>query len=108
MDDNVIVGPWSARLVSQSETDNEVKATVDNLAKEFSDAIFDAISNSGFNNSDDMCYSKDYALLVHAIKSVLYRLDNRYHPLQDVAEHLFTMYTDGSLSFNKYINVEFE
>lgn len=80
----------------------------DELAHDLADALFEGISNSGFDNFDDMCYSKDYALMVSAIRSTIYKLNNRYHPLQDVAEDLFIQHPDGTLVTADSVHVDFD
>jgi hypothetical protein len=107
MPDNVIKGPWPA-VYKPNEEDRVIMKATDEMVTEMADAIFEGISNAGFDNFDDMCYSKDYALMVHSIRSVLYKLNDRYHPLQDVAEHLFVQYGDGSLETADSIHLDFE
>jgi hypothetical protein len=107
MSDNVIKGPWPAIYKPNAE-DKEVIALAEDLITEMSSALFEGISNAGFDNFDDMCYSKDYALMVHSIRSAIYKLNGQYHPLQDVADNLFIQYEDGSLQTAHSVHVDFE
>lgn len=107
MSDNVVKGPWPT-VHKPNEEDKQLMKTADQLVHDMSDSLFHNILNAGFDNFDDMCYSKDYALMVNAIRSVIYKLNDQYHPLQDVAEELFIQDEDGTLHTAHSINVDFD
>lgn len=107
MSDNVVKGPWPDVFKPNEEDVKQMDAAND-MVNDFADAMFDGLRQAGFDNYDEACYSKDYALLVHAIRSVVYKLNNQYHPCQDVADHLFVQYDDGSLEMCSGVNVDFE
>jgi hypothetical protein len=107
MSDNVIKGPWPEIYKPASEDFLYMEAA-DDMVNDFSDAIFQGLESAGFDNYDDPCYSKDYALMVHAIRSVVYKLNGQYHPCQDISDNLFYQHQDGSLEMASGVHVEFE
>lgn len=107
MSDNVVRGPWPEVFKPNQEDFLQMEAA-DDMVNDFADAIFAAIEQAGFDNFDDMCYSKDYALMVHSIRSVIYKLNGQYHPCQDISDHLFITHEDGALEMCNGVNVDFE
>jgi hypothetical protein len=103
---NVVKGPWPEVFKPNAEDRVQMEAA-EYFVNEIADAIFGGLSNV-FDNFDDPCYSKDYALMVHSIRSVVYKLNNQYHPCQDLSEELFIQYDDGSLEMCDGVDVDFE
>lgn len=108
MSDNVIKGPWGDKAFKLTNEDHENAEIVDQLTTELSSAVFDTFREAGFDNYEDMCYTKDYALIHAAIKSAIFKLQDRYYPLQEVSEHLFNLEADGSVTTNYSLHLDFE
>lgn len=108
MSDNVIQGPWGEKAYNLTQEDHKNADLVDQMASYMSSAIFDGFGEAGFDNFEDMCYTKDYALIHAAIKSAIFKLQDRYYPLQEVSEHLFNVEADGSVTTNYSLHLDFE
>ena len=109
MSDNVIVGPWMPKQDREPDEDEKNNLMVHALTVELTEILFEGLREVGFDNLDEMCYTKDLALVVHALKSCILSLQGRYHPLQKVAENIFEWTPDGeSLNMTTSLNLEFE
>lgn len=81
----VVDGPWgNEQLIRKFDND-----LVDNLAGQMTDIVYDGMVEAGFDSMGEEQYVKDLGLINEAIRSYLLKLQERYHPVQDVAESLF-------------------
>ncbi len=96
MSDNVIQGPWGKFPVTQKiDADEKNNLLIHALTVELCEPLFDAMCEAGFDNLEEMCYSKDLALIVQAIKSALFKMQGNDHILQDFSENLFEWTPEG-------------
>ena len=123
MENNIIQFPNSGRVVPA--TNEEVMDRVDtvkyNHVNEALDTIiprlFSNIELAGFDmtsgeNGDLMKTIKDGALIVEAVRSILLKYYDLYHPIQDLAEGLFSRVEDeeGEILYimEDQVNVKFK
>lgn len=99
MPDNIIHGPWGKSPVNQTEdrldADEANNLMVHALTVDLCETLFEGISEAGFDNLEEMCYSKDLALIVQAIKSAIFKMQGEEHVLQEFSEHLFDWTDEG-------------
>lgn len=84
----VVEGPWGKK---QAVPETEQDDLADMYAESYTDELFEWMREDGFDNLGEMVYTKDLGLINEAIRSYLMKLQDRYHPIQDVAEHLFDL-----------------
>lgn len=90
MSDNVIVGPWG-----ELEIEFEPEPTVDALDEyvyTLAEIIFEEMRDVGFDNLGEIQYAKDLGMITEAIRSYLMKLQDRYHPVQDIADAFFALH----------------
>lgn len=102
---NVVEGPWGKLPHSpeDKEIGDQVKATYLFLMTQ----LLNNMELSGIDTLDDLNYTYDLALIAEAIRSYVFKTQNKYHPCQDIANELFHWDQEG-LKINPSINVEFK
>jgi hypothetical protein len=88
----VIIGPWVNSVSYSAEPYKE--DLLDVLVESLTESLFEWMRDEGFDNLGEMVYTKDLALINESIRSYLMKLQERYHPVQDVSENLFTFKGD--------------
>lgn len=110
---NVILGPWAVGLPDharalQHPTVRDLYAQT--IVEDVSGELFDHLADLGFDLdiSSNVDYTKDVAIIVEAIRSYVMRRNGRYHPMQEVAEELFSYNDEGQLYTHPSLSIEFE
>lgn len=102
----VIQGPWGKNFFDEY-CPQDVEDITDLVAQSVTEEVFEMLREAGFDHLEDPLHYKDLALINEAIRSHLMSLQERYHPLQDVAGQFFNIEADGSLSIQNSVDVEF-
>jgi hypothetical protein len=87
----VIKGPWLGNV----DPDEQNMVLIQVLVEEMCEAMFIGLREAGFDNCEDMSYTKDLAMIAESLRSYMLRLQDRYHPVQDIADQLFDWDEDG-------------
>ncbi len=95
MSDNVIRGPWGNDPLEQYDEDEKNAILVHEITVRLTSELFDSLMEEGFDNSEDLVYIKDLALIVQSVKSAIFKMQDRGHPLQIVAEEMLGWTDDG-------------
>jgi hypothetical protein len=117
---NVIKFPTRGRFITDPVTEEQVASNV-NMVKHTHvnetlqtviPLLFSNIEMAGFDLSvdyeEDDSNIKDGTLIVEAVRSILCKYYNLYHPLQDVADQIFYKEEDGVFAIVDNINIEFQ
>lgn len=95
---DIIKGPWGTAefdIKISRASEEEAEDMVDILTESYTEELFEWMRIDGFDNLGEMVYTKDLGLINEAIRSYMMKLQERYHPLQDVSEHFFRLEEDA-------------
>jgi hypothetical protein len=102
MKDNVIdfVGIRNKKIKeSQKPVISSYSIDIDDLCEEITADVLVYLNEEGFLDIEDeaveSAYSIDIAFLYESMKSLIYKTDNMYHPLQYVAYSVFDLYEEN-------------
>jgi hypothetical protein len=107
---NVILGPWTTSAAIVSTQDEQVRNLhVQQIVADLSGDLFDELSYCGFDidNSDELDYTKDIAIIVETIRSFIMKKNGNYHPMQEVADEMFEETESGLLRTLPEISIVF-
>jgi hypothetical protein len=107
---NVILGPWATSKSINVAQDEQVRTLhVQQIVADISGDLFDELAYLGFDidNSDELDYTKDIAIVVESIRSFIMKLNGNYHPVQELAEDLFEETGDGLLRTLPELQIRF-
>jgi len=111
---DIIKGPWkgSPEPSEMSEEDEEAlkngQIAIQALVSSLTCDIVDALAFQGIDNSNNLDYTKDLALIAEAIRSLVLKNLNAWHPIQDICEELFEWTNDGKLLTKPGVNIIFK
>lgn len=102
---NVVQGPWGS--LPPSADDKITAIDVQEKFIQIMGIVMSEMEKLGVDTLDEEGYIKDLALIAEAVRSYLYKLRNKYHPSQDIADQLF-YWSDGQLHMQPSLTVEFK
>jgi hypothetical protein len=102
---NVVQGPWGS--LPPSPDDKITGETVQSDFLFIMNTVMNHMEIRGIDTLDEEEYIKDLALIAESIRSYLYKVRGKYHPNQDIAEHLF-YWSMGKLHIQPSIEVDFQ
>ena len=107
---NVIIGPWGTAKRQQVSEEAARNLLIQELVANLSGDLFDELSEAGFDvdNSNELEYTKDIAIMAECIRSYLLKQHGAYHPIQDVASEMFEWVDNEKLRTVEQINIRFK
>lgn len=88
---DIVQGPWGSRPPDPTnEDDNDVMENVQSKLELLMTVLY--VNMSELEDVDKISheyYNKDMILIAESIRSMLLKLESRYHPCQDVCDNMY-------------------
>lgn len=101
----VVQGPWGSIQFDQHIV-NPNEDFLDDVVDDLCNLLFEWMRDYGFDHCEQEQYDKDLGFICESIRSYLMKLQERYHPIQDVSDAFFNKEED-ILYVNNEVNVIF-